>query len=178
MREESEVQQERNRIQEAWEKVWKDYFLSGPVLDVTGFVRLVFDTYEYFLQYKNYNSVLREELTIYKYISAFYLAADEYPENCEHYALDCCTDFAHGLCWAIENDFKRGMHKMCLPLLLDDPDHGGADSEADMSSYETYQKAFRKHMIYFMRMHIEEDELDENEELEKINAVLPLSDNR
>lgn len=168
----SKTKIERVQLEQAWETVWEDYFLNGPKLDVVGFEKLIYSTYTYFQQFSDYNSILRGDLPIYKYICAFYLAADEYPSNCEHYALDCCVDFAHGLCWCIENGFPRGRIKVCLPLLLDYPDHGGADMEADMSSYEIYAKEFRKHMIYFMREHIEEDELDENEELRNINGLL------
>lgn len=163
---------DREEILSAWENVWDEY-TGGPRLDVARFKHLIFDSWQYFRRFKAYNSVLREDLPIVRYISSFWMNAEQYPANCEQYMYECCTDFAQGLTWAIENDFERGRHKESLPLLLSWHDHGGADTEADMSAYDSYARDFRKHMIYFMREQAEcDDEIEENEELKKITELM------
>lgn len=156
----------------SWENVWDEY-TGGPKFDVNCFKHLVFDTWQYFRQFKAYNSVLREDLAIVRYLSSFWMNAEQYPTNCEQYMYECCTDFAQGLSWVIENDFQRGYQKESLPLLLAWQQHGGADMEADMSSYDAYARDFRKHLIYFMREQAEgDDEIEENEELKKITELM------
>lgn len=162
----------REEILSAWEQVWNMY-TGGPKLDVVGFKHLIFDTWQYFRQFKDYNSVLRKELPIIRYISSYWMNAEEYPTNCEQYMYECCTDFAQGLSWAIENDFQRGYQKESLPLLLSWHSAGGADLEADMSSYQSYARDFRKHLIYFMREQAEGDDgIEENKELKKITEMM------
>ena len=45
-----------------------------------------------------------------------------------------------------------------------------SSTEVDMSSYKTYEKCFRKHLVMFMRYssEYEDGELDEQEELVRI----------
>lgn len=45
-----------------------------------------------------------------------------------------------------------------------------------MSSYETYEKAFRRALVDCMREHMEDDELDEQEELRKIASLKDTSE--
>lgn len=165
----------REELISRWETVLKDY-RDSFILDVANFKHLVFDTYSYFYQFKDYNMVLREDLKIYKYAVQF-IGGNDYPNNCEQYAFETCLDFAAGLCLSIENGFQRGYRKISLPL--DNLYHipaGCSASEVDMSSYETYEKAFRRALVDCMREHMEDDELDEQEELRKIASLKDASE--
>lgn len=158
----------REELISRWSKVLEDY-PDILAFDVANFKHLIFDTYSYFYQFKAYNSVLREDLEIYKYAVQFCNIRGDSPNNCEHYELETCLDFAEGLCQSIETGFQREYYQISLPL--DNLYHvpaGCSASEADMSSYETYEKAFRRALIDYMRDHIETDELDEQEEFRKI----------
>lgn len=152
-----------------WEKVLEDS--EADTLDTVNFKHLIFDTYRYFYQFKAYNSVLRADLEIYKYAVRFCNVWGGYPNNCERYELATCLDFAEGLCRSIETGFQRGYYQISLPLGLSyHAPAGCSEPEADMSSYEAYEKAFRRELVAFMREYMEDDELDEQEELQKIAA--------
>lgn len=163
---------ERGDILAAWELLRED---ECSHLDVTAFKHLAFDTYWYFRRSMDYNSVLREDLPIYRDIAWVVMAADAFPETCKEYEFLCCNEFAAGLLQAIEDGFRRRYHRIALLLGLTCP--GGDVDEADMSSYETYDRSFRKELILYMREQIEREEscdddiLDEQEELCAIAAT-------
>lgn len=167
---------ERSDILAAWEHLRDDECMH---LDVTAFKHLVFDTYWYFRKSKEYNSVLRDDLPIYRYIAWVVMAANAFPETCKEYEFLCCEDFAAGLLQAIEDGFQRRYHKVVLCLGLSYYVPAGCDAgEADMSSYDTYDRAFRSELIFFMREQIEQEEdsdddnvLNEQEELRAIAAT-------
>ena len=150
---------------EGWEEINAAY-ANVTTLDLMKIKHLIYNTFVYFRAYKRYNSVPREDLPIYKEISIFSVG-NYYPKNCRHYEFECCIDFVNGLLWAIENDFERGYSEECLHLGLEYHD---MSTEADMSSYETYEKCFRKHLVMFMRdsSEYQDGELDEQEELDRI----------
>lgn len=156
----------REELVDAWDWMWDD-----PELHVAWFRDLIFETWQYFRQFKNDAKVPNGDLIIYRYVSSYWMTAEEYPSNCPHYMYECCCDFAEGLSWAIENNFQDPYNQEHLPLLLDGPDQFGEGMTADMSSYESYKKDFREHLIYFMEMDLEGDELDEDEEKNRIDNL-------
>lgn len=167
---------ERSDILAAWEHLYDD---ECRHLDVTAFKRLVFDTYWYFRKSKDYNSVPRDDLPIYRYIAWVVMAVDAFPQTCKEYEFLCCNEFAAGLLQAIEDGFQRRYHKvvLCLGLTYHVP-AGGDAGEANMSSYDTYDRAFRRELICYMREQIEQEEdscddnvLSEQEELRTIAST-------
>lgn len=165
----------RDDILAAWELVSEEYSRDETV-DLATFKRLIFDTYWYFKGSEEFNSVLRADLPIYCHVYWFWKNEDvAWIANYEHYVSYCCADVAEGLTRAIDSGFKRGMKKVMLPLGLT---YRNARGELDMSTYEAYDRGFRKQLIFYMREQIEEEEescdddvLDEQEELRKIAAT-------
>lgn len=157
----------REELQDAWEQVWND-----PMLHVAAFRDLIFDTWQYFRQYKENGSYPGNDLIIFRYLSSYWMTAEEYPSNCPHYMYDCCCDFAEGLTWAIEHNFQDPYNRERLPLLLSSLDQFGGGMDADMSSYESYTADFKKHLIYFMEQDLEGDELNEDEESKRIEKIM------
>ena len=86
----------------------------------------------------------RNELTVYKYIGqmSFFLNTnnvDGVPESVS----TSIADFLQGLSYVIEKSFDAGYGKNPLPIGLGRPTPGGcAEPEADMTTYETFEKDF------------------------------------
>jgi hypothetical protein len=142
---------DRRDYLEKWKEVNNDGFETEKVK------RLIFDTYHYFYGSRESGSVSRNDLPIYRQIIQFFLQNDEYSEDTEEYEFDCCIDFACGLCCAIETGFEAGYGNAALPLGLSYHIPGGcAAPEADLSSYDAYERAFQEEIRYFMEEHLDE----------------------
>ena len=71
----------------------------------------------------------------------------QYPRGFSEAEAESCKDFLEGLCFAVEEGFDAGYGVNSLPIgIMRNGFHGGAASEADMSTYETFNKAFEENM--------------------------------
>ncbi len=151
---ESYVSSRREMLYDKWESIAENLYYEA--IDIEEFKTLVYDTYEYFRQSREYNSVLREDLPIFRFICKYQFCTDVPPGNTEaEFAV--CQSFAESLCWVIENSFERGYYKISMPLELS---YQNSRNEADMSSFESFSKAFDN----LIEMYKEEfDEYDEED---------------
>ncbi len=150
------VSREREELYDRWEEIAENLYYEA--IDVEGFKTLVYNTYEYFSKSKEYNSVLREDLPVFRFICALNWHCD-IPEGNSEAEFTVCKSMAESLCWVIENSFERGYYKISMPLELS---YHGSHNEADMSSFESFSREFDK-LIEDCKEEFEE-EYDEEEE--------------
>jgi len=147
------VPSEREKLYDSWEEIAENLYYEA--IDVEGFKALIYNTFEYFSKSKEYNSVLREDLPIYRHICTVQSHCD-IPDGNTEAEFTVCKSMAESLCWVIENGFKRGYYEISMPLELS---YHGSHNEADMSSFDSYSKAFDN----LMQMYEEEYEEIEEE---------------
>lgn len=148
------VPSQREILYDKWESISENLYYEA--INVEEFKTLVYDTYEYFRQSRDYNSVLREDLPIFRFICKYQFCTDVPPGNTEA-EFTVCKSMAESLCWVIENSFERGYYKISMPLELS---YHNSRNEADMSSFESFSKAFNN----LIEMYKEEfDEYDEED---------------
>ena len=149
------VPSQREMLYDRWETLAENVYYEKT--DVEEFKILVYDTFEYFRQSRDYNSVLREDLPIFRFICKYQFCTDIPSGNTEaEFAV--CQSFAESLCWVIENQFSRGYYKISMPLELS---VHNSRNEADMSSFESYSKAFDNLMQIYKE---EYEEIEEETE--------------
>lgn len=151
---EAYVPSQREALYDRWESIAENLYYEA--IDVEEFKKTVYDTYEYFRQNREYNSVLREDLPIFRFICALNWHCD-IPKGNSEAEFTACKSMAESLCWVIENSFERGYYKISMPLELS---YHNSRNEADMSSFESFSKAFDN----LIEMYKEEfDEYDEED---------------
>lgn len=136
---------ERNRLFLFWEDTFNN--LTSLKLDVSAVIREIYATYLYFEQDYEHNSVLRFDLGIYGFLNQI-IGFNTYPSNCKEYEVDVITHLLRGLAWVIEANFPRRYYLRSLPmeiLIHNSP------LEADMSSFDSYQRAVHKMMKIYAK---------------------------
>ena len=83
-------------------------------------------------------------MTVYKYAGQIgYYFTTNLVEGIPESVSTTCADFLQGLCYVIEDTFDAGYGDNPLPIGLGrHTPAGGAYLEADMTTYETFEKAF------------------------------------
>ena len=124
--------------------------------DLDAVKHLIFDTYHFLKSDLKGDSIPRNRLELYKYISqacrSLYL---DYPLGMKKSDSLAFFEFASGLCFVFEHGFA-GYSNNLLPV--DFLSQTGFDnSEADMTTYESFEKDFDKVTGWFLA----EDEEDE-----------------
>ena len=119
--------------------------------DVETVKKLIFDTYHFYKQEVGDNGeVSRNLMIVYKYVSqaGFYLSTqfvDGVPESVS----TTCADFLEGLSYVIEKTFDAGYGKNPLPMgIARHTPAGCAGAEADMTTYETFEKDFNDNITF------------------------------
>ncbi len=148
------VPSQREILYDKWESISENLYYEAIVIEE--FKTLVYDTYEYFRQSREYNSVLREDLPIFRFICALNQHCD-IPEGNSEAEFAVCKSMAESLCWVIENQFSRGYYKISMPLELS---YHNSRNEADMSSFESFCKAFDNLIEMYKEEFDESDEED------------------
>ena len=147
----TERETERSRLCCFWQDVFND--LTDLKLDVQAAIKEIYVTYIFFETEKDYNVVLRADLSIMKWICKI-TGYNTYPINCKSYEFDVITEILCGLMWSIEHNFPRRYY--LRSLLLEVMEHQ-SPLEADMSCYETYEKAIKKMMELYAKEHCEDE---------------------
>ena len=124
--------------------------------DLDSVKHLIFDTYHFLKNDLKGDSVPRDRLELYKYISqacrSLYL---DYPLGMKKSDSLAFFEFASGLCFVFENGFEGSLNNL-LPVDFYSPT-GFDNSEADMTTYESFEKDFDKVAGWYLI----EDEEDE-----------------
>lgn len=111
--------------------------------DLDSVKHLIFDTYHFLKNDLKGDSVPRDRLELYKYISqacrSLYL---DYPLGMKKSNSLACFEFASGLCFVFETDFVGYEGNS---MRVDFYSSTGFDNfEADMTTYESFEKDFDK----------------------------------
>jgi len=148
-------------LQEKWMLIAEDLINEEDIFDLDELKHLIFDTYQHLeAVLTDKDSYPRNLLPLYKYL----VQASQYLNNTYLESVPAAVSAAfgnciEGLCYVIENGFDCGYHEHSLPLGLTRPTPAGcADSEADMSSYESFLKAFNDNVEYLKTIGYDEDE--------------------
>lgn len=152
----------REKMIEAWEDTIRGR--EKNFLDIEKTKHLLYDTYLYFATDSSENKfILREDLPIYRIISRIYEIWNKYPDSCKMWEFDAFVEFAEALRNGIEKGFPGGYlpNSLVLGMTYRVP-AGGANPEADMSSFETFEKAFRNEVAAFKLDYDDEDDEDDS----------------
>jgi len=138
------------RIDERWNLIL-DAIREEEDINIEELQHLIFDSYEC-LEYvlSEYKKLTPDCLLAYKYIgqAAFYLSMN-YLSSTPESVSDTVQDFLLGLCHSVENGFNRDYYEHSIPLGLNRHTPAGcAEPEADMSTYESFLKAFNDNVEY------------------------------
>ena len=138
-------------LAESWLEVLEWLAEDPEEFDVETVKKLIFDTYHFYKQEVGDNGeVSRNLMIVYKYVSqaGFYLSTqfvDGVPESVS----TTCADFLEGLSYVIEKTFDAGYGKNPLPMgLARHTPAGCAGAEADMTTYETFEKDFNDNITF------------------------------
>ena len=134
-----------NELLDKWSGLVENLILNDESIEVVTLKQMIFDTY-CFCRKKLYNktSICRENLTLYKFIvQAATCLSKEYAQDMTEAESLTCLDCLEGLIYVIENGFNAGYGKYPLPLGLSrHTPAGGADPEADMTSFDSFDNSF------------------------------------
>ena len=147
----TEREKERSRLSCFWQEAFND--LTDLKLDVQAAIKEIYATYIFFEKEKEYNVVLRADLSIFEWICKI-TGYNTYPDNCKPYEFDATTEILCGLIWSIAHKFPRRYYLRSHPLEV--MAHK-SPLEADMSCYETYDKAIKKMMELYAKEHCEDE---------------------
>ena len=149
------------KLEEKWMLTVEDLMDEEDIPDLEGFKHLIFDTYQYLESVHSENANYRTDLLLlYKYIiqTSSYLnlkSLERVPPSVAESFIDCLE----GLCYVFENGFDYGYLEHSLPLGFQRYIPAGcSDPEADMSSYESFLKAFDNNVEYLKSIGYEDGE--------------------
>ena len=148
-------------LQEKWMLIAEDLINEEDIFDLEELKHLIFDTYQHLeAVLTDKNSYPRNLLPLYKYlVQASQYLNNSYLESVPAAVSAALGDCIEGLCYVIENGFDCGYYEHSLPLgLTRHTPAGCADPEADMSSYESFLKAFNDNVEYLKTIGYDEDE--------------------
>ena len=128
-----------------WEELSENLRCSYPELDSVK--RLIFDTYHFLKNGLKGDSVPRNRLELYKYIGQVCQSLEtDYPLGLTHGEAITFQAFAMGLCFMYEHGFIGfGDNPLQTGLNMHIP-AGCSDPEADMTTYESFEKDFNKNI--------------------------------
>ena len=149
------------KLEEKWMLTVEDLLEEEDIPDLEEFKHLIFDTYQYLESVLSENANYRTDLLLlYKYIiqTSSYLnlmRLERVPLSTAESFIDCLE----GLCYVFENGFDHGYLEHSLPLGFQrNLPTGYSDPEADMSSYDSFLKAFNNNVEYLKSIGYEDEE--------------------
>lgn len=139
-----------------WEDLLEILRCGKPDLDVIK--RLIFDTYWFLKADLTDVSIPRDRLELYKYIGQVCQSLyTDYPTGWKHSETLVFHAFASGLCFVYEAGFVA-YGKNNLRLVFVDEPAGFYEPEADMTTFESFEKDFNKIIGWYQDIDDDEDE--------------------
>ena len=138
-------------LTESWLGVLEWLAEDPEEFDVETVKKLIFDTYHFYKQEVGDNDVVSRNLMIvYKYVGqAGYYLSTSYVDGIPESVSTTCADFLEGLSYVIEKTFYAGYGKNPLPIdLRRHTPAGCAEAEADMTTYEAFEKEFNDNITF------------------------------
>lgn len=138
-KEERKMQYEYNDLAGRWENLIEDIDIFDVSFDYEEMKHLVYDTFHYYKKLLEEKDIFpRDKLLLYKYAGQVNLLLSDHSTPGE----EVCNllDAVDGLCYVIENGYSKEYGNI-LPLRRHDVEGHGPASEADMTSYESFEKS-------------------------------------
>lgn len=130
-----------------WEELLETLRCGEP--DLEAIKHLIFDTYHFLKSDLTGDTILRNRLELYKYIGQVCQSLyTDYPIGMKHSETLVFLAFASGLCLVYENGFV-GYDENSLRLVFVDEPAGFYEPEADMTSFESFEKDFNKFVGWY-----------------------------
>ena len=149
------------KLEDKWMLIVEDLTEEEDIPDLEEFKHLIFDTFQYLESVHSENANYQKDLLLlYKYI----IQTNSYLnlKRLERVLLSVTESFIdclEGLCHVFEKGFDYGYLEHSLPLGFQRHIPAGcADPEADMSSYESFLKAFDNNVEYLKTIGYEDEE--------------------
>ena len=146
-------------IAEEWSDLVEILRYKDDPPDVEAFKRLIFETYHFSRNNLKGDSIPRKKLELYKYICQVCESlSEEYPLEMKASLSETFQAYTMGLCYVIENGFDCGYLDNSLPSGLNRHTSAGcADPEADMTTYESFNKDFVQDVEWLIEEYEEDD---------------------
>ena len=150
-------------FEEKWQELLEGINLDRTLPDVDYFNHLIFDTYQLLREEHTADTISKKLLPLYRHIAQVSILLEyEYISDIPHSVQGALKESCWGLCYVIEHGFNSGYHEISMPTGLRSYTPAGcADSEADMSSFESYMKEFNSNIRYFKDLDEDYDPEDE-----------------
>ena len=145
-----------DELAEGWSNVLNALSEDVRDFELETVKKLIYDTYHYYKEtIGNSDKVERKNLVVYKCVGQLgYYLGNNNIDGISESVTATCADFLLGLCYVIEDTFDTGYGKNPLPLGVGEHTlSGGADPEADMTSYEAFEKAFEENVEMLRQMY-------------------------
>lgn len=131
-----------NELTVEWEELLETLRCGEP--DLEAIKHLIFDTYHFLKSDLTGDTIPRNRLELYKYIGQVCQSLyTDYPIGMKHSETLVFLALASGLCFVYENGFV-GYDENSLRLVFVDEPAGFYEPEADMTTYESFEKDFDK----------------------------------
>lgn len=130
-----------------WEELLETLSCGKPDLDAVK--HLIFDTYIFLKADLTGDTILRNRLELYKYIGQVCQSLyTDYPTGWKHSETLVFHAFASGLCFVYEAGFVVYGENNLRLVFVDEP-AGFYEPEADMTTYESFEKDFNKFVGWY-----------------------------
>ena len=139
-----------NELVDRWAELVESLITQNEGVEVTTIKHLLFDTYHFCRkELESITNISRDMLILYKnIIQAATCLTKEYAIGMTQAESLTCLDCMEGLIFVIENGFDAGYGNYPLPLGINrHVPAGGAYPEADMTSYDSFEKSFEDNVI-------------------------------
>lgn len=139
-----------------WEELLETLRCGKPDLETVK--HLIFDTYHYLKANLTGDTIPRNRLELYKYVGqACQSLYTDYPTGLKHSETLVFHAFASGLCFIYEAGFVAYGENNLRLVFVEEP-AGFYEPEADMTTYESFEKDFDKIVGWYQDIDDEEDE--------------------
>ena len=151
-----------NELTAEWAELLEILRCGEP--DLEAIKNLIFDTYWYLKSELKSDTIPRDQLELYKYIGQVcqslytdYAFGIKHSESMAFHAcaMGLCFVYEHGFVGYCENPLQIGLN-MHTPA-------GCSEPEADMTTYETFDKGFKENVEY-LREYCDEDYDEEDDD--------------
>lgn len=149
MAESKKERKEENKseqLENKWEELIETCRGIGYFLEIEFVKELIYDTFVYFRGFEKDDRLKPSDLKIYRHMCEF-LCTEYYPTEWLASDFDNCTEFVAGMCALVELGAESGSFQGKLPLITERYiPKGCPQPEADMSSYEAFDKSFEENL--------------------------------
>ncbi len=148
---------EYDELTAEWQELLETLRCGEPDLNAVN--HLIYDTYHFLKAEITGDTIPRNQLELYKYIGQVCQSLyTDYPLGLKHSQTMAFLALASGLCFAVESGFVGYGENTLRPVFVDEP-AGFYEPEADITTYESFEKDYDKFVFWYQ----DEDDEDAGE---------------